>query len=48
MKGVSVIAAVLVIAGIAAGTAFSESAFDPVAAKRQDSMKAMANAAKTI
>jgi cytochrome c556 len=36
------------MAGIAAGAAFSENAVDPVVAERQDSMKAMANAAKTI
>jgi cytochrome c556 len=36
------------MAGIAAGAAFSENALDPVVAKRQDSMEAMANAAKTI
>lgn len=36
------------MAGIAVGTAFGESAVDPVISERQDSMKAMANAAKTI
>jgi cytochrome c556 len=36
------------VAGIAVGMAFSENAVDPVVAKRQDLMKAMANAAKTI
>jgi cytochrome c556 len=36
------------VAGIVVGTAFSGNAVDPVVAKRQDSMKAMANAAKTI
>lgn len=48
MRPIPVIAAVLVIAGIAAGAAFSVNAVDPVVAKRQDSMKAMADAAKTI
>lgn len=48
MRSVPVIAAVLVIGGIAAGSAFSETAVNPVVAKRKDSMKAMANAAKTI
>ena len=36
------------MAGIAVGTALSETAVDPVVAKRQASMKAMASAAKTI
>jgi cytochrome c556 len=36
------------MARIAVGTAFGESAVDPVVAKRQASMKAMASAAKTI
>jgi cytochrome c556 len=43
-----VIAAVLVTAGLAARTALPETAVAPVVAKRQASMKAMANAAKTI
>jgi cytochrome c556 len=48
VRRVPVVAAVLVVAGIAARTAFSENTVDPVVGKRQDSMKAMANAAKTI
>jgi cytochrome c556 len=45
---VPVVAAVVVIAGLAAGTALPETAVAPVVAERQASMKAMANAAKTI
>jgi cytochrome c556 len=48
VRRVPVIAAVLVIAGLAAGTALPETAVAPVVAERQASMKAMANAAKTI
>ncbi|EHK52678.1 hypothetical protein MAXJ12_34139 [Mesorhizobium alhagi CCNWXJ12-2] len=39
MRRIPVIAAVLVIAGFAAGAAFSVNAVDSVVAKRQDSMK---------
>lgn len=48
MRRVPVIAAVLVIAGLAAGTALPEAPVSPVVAERQESMKAMASAAKTI
>lgn len=48
MRRVPIIAAVLVIAGIAAGTALPKTAVAPVVAERQASMKAMASAAKTI
>lgn len=48
MRRVPVIAAILVIAGLAAGTALPETAVALVVAERQASMKAMANAAKTI
>jgi cytochrome c556 len=48
VRRVPVIAAVVVIAGLAAGTAFPETAVAPVVAERQASMKAMASAAKTI
>ncbi|TIW14934.1 MAG: cytochrome c, partial [Mesorhizobium sp.] len=48
MRRVPIIAAVLVIAAIAAGTALPTTAVAPVVAERQASMKAMASAAKTI
>lgn len=48
MRRVPVIAAVIVIAGLAARTALPETAVSLVVAERQASMKAMANAAKTI
>ncbi|RJT27251.1 cytochrome c [Mesorhizobium waimense] len=48
MRRVPVIAAVIVITGLAARTALPETAVSPVVAERQASMKAMANAAKTI
>ena len=48
MRRVPVIAAVLVIAGLAAGTALPETAVAPIVAERQASMKTMADAAKTI
>jgi cytochrome c556 len=48
VRRVPVIAAVLVIAGLAARTALPETAVNPVVAGRQASMKEMASAAKTI
>ncbi|CAN7586978.1 cytochrome c [Mesorhizobium amorphae] len=48
MRRVPVIAAVIVVAGLAARSALPETAVSPVVAERQASMKAMASAAKTI
>lgn len=48
MRRALIIAAVVVIAGLAARTALPETAVAPVVAERQASMKAIANAAKTI
>jgi cytochrome c556 len=48
VRRIFVIAAVLVISAIAAGTSLPRAAVAPLVAKRQAPMKAMANAAKTI